>query len=235
MNSFEADFLIEVEAHAEKRAPAHPIQKAWNPLSVAAPERHLACATPLGLPFEAVCYQLLRNEAFQQLESILHLDFGTAALRPCLDFVDNEKSREKEQVWLFGYRWLSIYYEELLNVETLRSEFYRKYHSAFLDLLRSACEPSPVKRPTFQQLLEASVRLFAITPTPTQTAQLSAEQKEPDASVSPRPTHDLPPVVSAESHAAVVPVVAVKSGCRLVLNGRVCRVERNKTRRNFHN
>ena len=230
MNSFEADFLIEVEAHVEKRAPAHPIQKAWNPLGVAAPERHLACATPLGLPFEAVCYQLLRNEAFQQLESILHLDFGTAALRPCLDFMDDEKSREKEQVWLFGYRWLSIYYEELLNVETLRSEFYRKYHSAFLDLLRSACEPSPAKRPTFQELLEAWRRPPPPpTPTPAQTAVSAV------SAVSPRPTHDLPPAASAESHAAVVPVVAVKSGGRLVLNGRVCRVERNKTRRNYHN
>lgn len=215
METFEADFRIELEAHVEKRAPSHPIQKAWNPLGVAAPERHLACAAPLGLPFEAVCYQLVRNEAFQQLSSMLHLEFGATALQGVVveDF-------EKEQVWLFGYRWFSIYYEELLNVATLRSEFYRKHHSAFLDLLRHACEPVPAKRPTFQELLE----IFdpSTKPTPVQTA-------ETVASVSSTAPSDLQPAFVSES----VPVVAKSVvGGRLVLNGPVRRVARNKTRRN---
>lgn len=228
MDTFEADFLIEVEAHVEKRAHTHPIQKSWNPLGIAAPERHLVCAAPLGLPFEAVCYQLVRNEAFQQLASVLPLEFDRAALRACVDMVDDEESREKEQVWLFGYRWFSIYYEELLNVATLHSEFYRKHHSEFMDLLRCACEPSPAKRPTFQKLLEMWKKPQNFMPMPTQTAPLFVE-----SAVSALP-HDLPPAASAESPAVVVPVKSAGGG-RLVLNGQVRRVARNKTRRNCHN
>jgi len=226
METFEADFRIELEAHVEKFAPSHPIQKSWNPLGIAAPERHLVCAAPLGLPFEAVCYQLVRNEAFQQLESILHLEFTKAALRSCQGFVDDEESKEKEQVWLFGYRWFSIYYEELLNVATLRSEFYRKHHSEFMDLLRCACEPSPAKRPTFHQLSEIWINPRTPTPTPAQTAV---------SVVSVSPLSDLPPAASAESPPAVVPAKSAGGGGRLVLNGQVRRVARNKTRRIFHN
>ena len=226
MDTFEDDFLIEVEAHVEKRAPAHPIQKVWNPLGVAAPERHLVCAAPLGLPYEAICYQLIRNEPFQQLASVLHLEFDRTTLRACVDMVEDEESREKEQVWLFGYRWFSIYYEELLNVATLRSEFYRKHHSEFMDLLRRACEPSPAKRPTFQELLESWTKPQNVMPTPAQTAPLSAESAV-SASL-----HDLPPAVSAESQTAVVVPAKSAGGGRLVLNGQVRRVARNKTRRN---
>ena len=223
MDTFEDDFLIEVEAHVEKRAPAHPIQKVWNPLGVAAPERHLVCAVPLGLPYEAICYQLIRNEPFQQLASILHLEFDRTTLRDCMEMVDDEENREKEQVWLFGYRWFSIYYEELLNVATLRSEFYRKHHSEFMDLLRRACEPSPAKRPTFQQLLEAWRP--PPTPTPVQTEETAV------SAVSLPAATDLPPAASAESQTAAVPAKSAGGG-RLVLNGQVRRVARNKTRRN---
>lgn len=231
MDTFEEDFLIEVEAHVEKRAPAHPTQKVWNPLGVAAPERHLVCAAPLGLPYEAICYQLIRNEPFQQLASVLHLEFDRTTLRACVDLVDDEESREKEQVWLFGYRWFSIYYEELLNVATLRSEFYRKNHSEFMDLLRRACEPSPAKRPTFQELLESWTNPQNVMPTPSQTAPLFAEQKETVVSASPPGASDLPPAASAESPPVVVPAKSGGGG-RLVLNGQVRRVARNKTRRN---
>ena len=244
MDTFEEDFLIEVEAHVEKRAPAHRIQKVWNPLGVAAPERHLVCAVPLGLPYEAICYQLIRNEAFQQLASILHLEFDRTTLRDCMEVVDDEENREKEQVWLFGYRWFSIYYEELLNVATLRSEFYRKHHSEFMDLLRRACEPSPAKRPTFQQLLEAWIRPVHIqnahvnaqslnhlavgppTPTPVQTEETAV------SAVSLPAASDLPPAASAESPPVVAVPAKSAGGGRLVLNGQVRRVARNKTRRN---
>ena len=218
MENFATDFQVELEAHCVKSAPAHPTQKTWNPLGVAAPERHLRCAEPLGLPFEAAVYQLSRNEAFQQLNSMFHFEFDAASLRDCVGSCeDAEIAKEKEQVWLFGYRWFSIYYEELLNIATVRSEFYRKRHTEFMDLLRKACDPIPARRPTFYQLLEI---WDPVITTPSQSVDAVAS-----SAAAPAPCVH-PPAYPVASSAVGV------SSHRLVLNGQVRRVARNKTRRN---
>ena len=243
MDTFAEDFLIELEAHVRGTAPRAPVQKSWNPGAVAAPERHFAAGAARGLPFSAMSHQLERQETFERLLAMLPLSWNTECRKA--NVVDATLiDAEKEQVWLFGFRWFSIYFEELLEPSTMRSAFYCKNHMAFLGLLTEMCAIAPSVRPTFRAALESWDAEAAAAVTPCQTAAPSAA-----AVALPSPASATAPVsasatapVSASATAPVpvsVPVSVSASatvspppgGTRLVLKQSVKFGGHNKTRR----
>ena len=148
MNSFHEDFTKDLRLCAGARYHSAPLDH-WDPLEVAAPERHLSLGTDSWE--ERVSALENQNPAFAKIESMLHLYFkGDDSQELQLD--DAHIDEEKEQVWLFGYSWFSAYYEFLMDTRSTRTEFYKKYHEAFLALMRRCLRMQPAARPAFRDI-----------------------------------------------------------------------------------
>jgi hypothetical protein len=182
MNTFYEDFTNDLRLCAGPCFHSSPLDH-WDPLEVAAPERHLSLGTE---PWEDRVEALERhNPAFAQIESMLHLYFKGE------DQVEDDPiDSEKEQVWLFAYHWFATYYELLMDTRSTKTEFYKKYHEAFLALMRRCLRIQPVARPTFREIanlwLPAICReIFNKTPEAAAEAPKNAAEAPKNAALSP--------------------------------------------------
>lgn len=146
MDTFHEDFTNDLRLCVGPRFHSTPLDH-WDPLEVAAPERHLSLGTESWDDrVEALERQ---NPAFAQIESMLHLYFkGDQEVYEEGQDID----AEKEQVWLFAHHWFATYYELLMDTRSSRTEFYKKYHEAFLALMRRCLRIQPAARPTFRDI-----------------------------------------------------------------------------------
>jgi len=239
MNSFHEDFTKDVRLCACARYHSTPLDH-WDPLEVAAPERHLSLGTDSWE--ERVSALENQNPAFAKIESMLHLYFkGDDSQELQLD--NAQIDEEKEQVWLFGYSWFSLYYEFLMDTRSTRTEFYKKYHEAFLALMRRCLRMQPAARPAFRDIATLWLRSAEGTFTePAVPAAVAVPNGVPNG--EPVASVDVPngvpaPATVVETVAAtvavpvepVVPPVAIRAS-RLVLVGAR---GHNKTRRSPRN
>jgi hypothetical protein len=148
IHTFAAEFTKDLESFVRTPLQITPLE-AWDPRKQAAPERHAACGAAAGISTNDQIYMLeTQNRAFEIIESMLRIFLTPKTYVSTLDPV-------KEQVWLFGCRWLEIYYGLLTEPTILRSEFYRKDHERFLELLRRMLHPVPTLRARFIDILRA--------------------------------------------------------------------------------
>lgn len=202
---FEREVVDSFEKHSAHPFHYNPLE-IWSPRKVAAPERHVQLGLITGHTIPNIrreCSEV--NPAFHDIESMLGLNYemNETTLHPVA-----------EQVWLWGYYTLQQYMRLLTLPGAIQSEFYRKNHDKFIDLLRSACLERPDKRPNFHALMRDWTGATIVP-------QVVQEEEEEHDSVS------LP--VQAVSDVSGAPAR------RLVLAVRSSHVERNKTRKNHHN
>ena len=148
IHTFHTDFTNDLQSFVKDPVQFVPLIE-WNPEKVASPERHLFNGIAINIPFDIQVYTLEKeNEMFEQISSMLRIYLDRTILRG-LTKID----AVKEQVWLFGAKWLSIYYELLTDPEILKSEFYKNYHDDFLSIVGKMLDMNPRKRITFIQAL----------------------------------------------------------------------------------
>jgi hypothetical protein len=178
--------------------------------------------------------QLLQgqNKAFVLVEMHLDIPFGT------LNY--NGMNEEKEQVWLFGYRWLQAFEELMVSAYSQRMRVDDVDQEPFLVAMRAACSWRVSTRPTFDQLcaLFDGARAAATAAAVSAAAPAAPPAMETVTTASPS---DLPAASAPESvalPAAPLPVAAAAppppqaaKSRRLVLNGSILPVGRNKTRK----
>ena len=213
INTIEEEFIRDLES-AITSPPISVKHGVWNPKMIAAPERHLANGAAEGILFGTQVFQLKRgNYPFELIETVLGTVYDLHKL------FGKPVDPEKEQVWLFCYKWLSLYYTTITEENVMHSEFYRKHHTNFLELLGCGLTLVPERRKTFQELLEAWP--YRLPPT---TAQTASESFESDASEPPAA------VVAVANVGPVAPPHR-----RLVLKRPTGHAERNKTRKGRYN
>lgn len=228
MDTFYEDFTNSLRTCVASRFYSSPLDK-WSPQEIAAPERHKQLALSEEEDWDTAAKSLdYQNQAFGLLESMIRVYFTP-------DDVDDELDAEKEQVWLFAHHWLSTYYNFLLDTRAVSTDFYKRYHERFLEVLRPCLCVSATFRPFFQSLAMDWRPSLVVIPT-------SSPVVVPI--VGSPPVVGVPTVVveSAVPAVAVVPAVAavaaVPAPCgpsppkRLVLHGPR---GHNKTRKNLHN
>jgi hypothetical protein len=228
MDKFGEEFLSDLETFTASPTPLIKPMEAWTPRKGAPPERHLSLGLALGLPIEAISYQLQQNEFFDKISSTLQVHLSTAVL---VAIRDAPLLETKEQVWMFGLRWFNKYYERLLDSSTLRSEFYRRDHGKFLDLLKKMLNPNPAHRISFRDALLAWYPLSDVL-----KREYPTEDDDDDESIGPASQTAAPAPVSPP--AALAPAASQTSGGgkrRLVLAGFHDPSGRNRTRRNLYN
>lgn len=216
MDTFHEDFTKDLVLCAGAQYHSAPLDH-WNPLEIAAPERHLSLGTDSWEERREALEN--QNPAFAKIESMLHLYFKDSEEE--YDTIDEEK----EQVWLFAYHWFATYYEYLMDTRFVRMLFYKKYHEAFLALMRRCLRINPSTRPTFRDIA-------ALWMPSREDTTNTKEAKE----ASPT-TKDLPallPVLSSlpiqDSASSLKKPSAAVPSSRLVLAGAR---GHNKTRRNL--
>lgn len=145
ISTFHSEFTKDLESFVKTPIQIAPIS-AWSPHAVAAPERHVRYGTEYEP--DAILHVLQSHTATEMIESMLRI-YMTSKTLESLQTINPVK----EQVWLFGYKWLSTYYNRLVESNVTRSEFYCVYHDSFLSLLRTMLQVNPAYRVTFVQAL----------------------------------------------------------------------------------
>lgn len=212
ISTFGADFTQDLELSV-KNPICSDVLEEWEPRKPATPERHYMLGKAAGLSLDTILHALeQQNSAFEIVESMLRIYLTQKSFSSTLDPV-------KEQVWLFGHKWLQTYYECLKTPTILRSDFYKHDHERFLGLLKKLMANQPQHRITFVQAL----RLWDPT-----NALLRPD--DDDASVS--DDHATTTQQASVVHPAVPLSPALAPARRLVLAQRHDPAGHNKTRRN---
>ena len=209
MDTFYEDFTNALRSCVSSRVYASPLDK-WSPHETAAPERHKMLSDAMSDESWEDDASTLdhQNTAFGLLESMLRIFFAPFDVS---DDIDDEK----EQVWLFAYHWLSVYYEFLMDTRAVSTDFYKQHHARFLEVLRHSLCVSVASRYTFQELAldwNPSLVPASATAVPVAATAVSA-------------------AVSATVVPPVVPPVVPAPPKRLVLQGPR---GHNRTRKNLH-
>lgn len=144
---FECEFLQDLESFVKNPIQIEPLD-AWDPRQTAAPERHYMLGKLARISVDSQAFILRDNYAFQDIESILHTSFNAVEYAEC-----TELHPVKEQVWLFGYKWLEKYLKFLAMPGSMRKEFYRRHNDRFLELLGCLLTYTPHERITFYDAL----------------------------------------------------------------------------------
>lgn len=239
IETFYSDFTSDLESFVKNPIQLEPITK-WSPNRVAAPERHIQYGK--GRTPEELLHCLQSHSATEMIESMLRI-YMTSETLATLQTINPVK----EQVWLFGYQWLSTYYSRLVEPTVTRSEFYRVHHQSFLNLLRTMLQVHPQNRCSFVQALRewcpsSSLLQEIQIPLPAEEPRIllrempsksqpgepldSYEQLE---STLETPANDAPSVSVSGSSSASSSAALAKP--RLVLTRPSDPEERNKTRR----
>ena len=148
INTFQIDFTSDLESFVKNPIQFEP-QTVWSPRKATAPERHYALATAAHVPITTQTYLLeSQNAAIEDIQSLLHIVWSPVQYEQCTTI-----HPIREQVWLFGYKWLAEYLKLLSEPYILRSEFYRTDHDRFVLLLGSMLQTLPRRRVTFIEAL----------------------------------------------------------------------------------
>jgi len=227
ISTFHSEFTKDLESFVKTPIQIAPIP-AWSPHAVAAPERHVHYGTDY--TSDTILHVLQSHSATEMIESMLRIYMTSQSLEslPTIDPV-------KEQVWLFGYKWLSVYYNRLVEPNVTRSEFYRVYHDSFLSLLRTMLQVHPFHRVTFVQALrqwcpESSMLQEVPIVVPSGQMNAAAIREQAKSLTSADVSETVPGESVSLPSQCVVSVDGVKP--RLVLIRPSDSEERNKTRRN---
>jgi hypothetical protein len=185
---FECEFLQDLLAFVKNPIQIEPLDK-WDPRQTAAPERHYMLGKLARISVDSQAFILRDNYAFQDIESILHMSFNGVEYSEC-----TELHPIKEQVWLFGYKWLEKYLKFLAMPGAMRKEFYRRHNDRFLEILGCFLTYTPHERITFYDALRQwdpqhtllqtsgiSISKPALAPAPA-PAQLNSEHAVGDVS-----------------------------------------------------
>ena len=144
---FEAEFLHDLESFVRNPLQIEPAES-WDPRQTAAPERHYMLGVAAHKSVDSQVYMLRDNYAFQDIESILHISFHAVDYAECTSV-----HPVKEQVWLFGYKWLEKYLAFLAKPGAMKKEFYRRHNDRFLEVLGGFLVYNPQERTTFYDAL----------------------------------------------------------------------------------
>jgi hypothetical protein len=148
INTFQIDFTSDLESFVKNPIQFEP-QTVWSPRKATAPERHYALATAAHVPITTQTYLLeSQNAAIEDIQSLLRIVWSPVQYEQCTTI-----HPIREQVWLFGYKWLAEYLKLLSEPYILRSEFYRTDHDRFVLLLGSMLQTLPRRRVTFIEAL----------------------------------------------------------------------------------
>jgi hypothetical protein len=146
-NDFECDFVQDLESFVQNPIQIEPLDT-WDPRNIAAPERHYMLGKAAHKSLDSQIYMLRDNCAFQDIESILHMSFNSIEYSECTDV-----HPIKEQVWLFGYKWLEHYLKFLAIPGSMRKEFYRRHNDRFLEIIACFLSYNPHERISFYDAL----------------------------------------------------------------------------------
>ena len=139
-----SEFTNDLESFVKNPIQIEPLSK-WDPRKPAAPERHAVYGKNTDLSIDTQFYMLeSQNKAFETIASMVRV-IASQKMYESFTTVDPVK----EQAWLFGYKWLSIYYDLLAEPRVMRSEFYRREHDRFIGLLGKLMSTSPTVRISF--------------------------------------------------------------------------------------
>ena len=144
---FEAEFLHDLETFVKNPIQIEPAE-IWDPRQTAAPERHYMLGVAAHKSVDSQVYMLRDNYAFQDIESILHISFHAVDYAECTSV-----HPVKEQVWLFGYKWLEKYLAFLAKPGAMKKEFYRRHNDRFLEVLGGFLVYNPQERTSFYDAL----------------------------------------------------------------------------------
>jgi hypothetical protein len=150
MCDFEGEFLHDLESFIRNPIQLEPIE-IWSPRQTAAPERHFMLGKLANKSVDSQVYMLRDNYAFQDIESILHISFHAVDYAEC--GTGTTIHPVKEQVWLFGYKWLEKYLAFIAKPGAMKKEFYRQHNDRFLELIGSFLVYNINERVTFYDAL----------------------------------------------------------------------------------
>ena len=145
---FESEFLHDLESFIRNPIQIEPIEN-WSPRQTAAPERHFMLGKLANKSVDSQVYMLRDNYAFQDIESILHISFHAVDYAECGTTIHPVK----EQVWLFGYKWLEKYLSFIAKPGAMKKEFYCMHNDRFLEIIGSFLEYNINERITFYDAL----------------------------------------------------------------------------------
>jgi hypothetical protein len=145
---FEGEFIHDLESFIRNPMQIEPIE-IWAPRQTAAPERHFMLGKLDNKSVDTQVYMLRDNYAFQDIESILHISFHAVDYAECGTTIHPVK----EQVWLFGYKWLEKYLAFIAKPGAMKKEFYRQHNDRFLELIGSFLVYNINERITFYDAL----------------------------------------------------------------------------------
>jgi len=188
LHGFERDFTADLERFVRKDSGWEhiPVLPVWSPRKTAAPERHRILGIQQSVPLQTQIHLLdTQNEAFEIIESMVRiylspveygmLGSGQNGFAPL--------NTEAEQVWLFAMRWLTHYYECLMEPLAIRTEFYQQSHQRFIDLMRQMLSYNPSKRVSFRDALKfwyPTSTVFAMRPLSEEDNQSTTDQDLPE-------------------------------------------------------
>ena len=149
IDSFPTEFTNDLESFVKTPIQFTPLT-AWDERRIAAPERHFQNGIRESYSPTTIAFLLEQhNPAFDTIENLLHLFFQTTTYTK-----GGPIDPEKEQCWLFGWKWLDTYYHILTMPNILKSVFYKYENTRFLSLMRSLLHPDPTARIDFRTALE---------------------------------------------------------------------------------
>lgn len=198
---FEEQFVQDLEHRITKPLYYSPLE-IWSPKRLASPERHIQLGLLTGHSIQQIKAVCESNQAFLDIESMLGVQYT---------FQEYEIHPVGEQIWLWSYEKLREYMKLLSMPGAIRSDFYKKNHDRFIDLLRLTFSEDPLKRPTFASIYRSWCG---------DHAKIDQQQDTTVESASSPVSSDVPHPVSLPSH-------------RLVLTSRLSSGERSKTRKNL--
>jgi hypothetical protein len=237
INTLYVDFTNDLESFVKAPIQIEPIV-VWNPRKPASPERHAKNGLEARIGKDTQIYMLeTQNKAFEVIESMLRIFMNFKS------YESESIDPIKEQVWLFGYKWLESYYGLLADPHILRSEFYKKEHDRFLAVLKKCLAIKASSRITFVDALREWYPASDLLKDSTD----DEDDETDDASFAAKATKNddpstTPPVaLSVVQPAVVSPPLASPASLasltkrRLVLTVSRDHAGRSKTRRNLRN
>ena len=189
IDSFPTEFTNDLESFVKNPIQFNPLTT-WDERGIAAPERHFANGLRESFSAKTIAFLLEQhNPAFQKIEDMLQLFFQSDSYT-----ANNTIEQEKEQCWLFGWKWLDIYYNLLLSPNILKSAFYKYDNNRFLSLLHKLLHPEPAERSKFRDVLEVWYPASALLK-PVEFALFDEEPTPaPSVETPPPPSVETPPV-----------------------------------------
>lgn len=233
INTLYVDFTNDLESFVKTPIQLEPLTT-WNPRKPASPERHAKNGLDARIGKETQIYMLeSQNKAIEIIESMVRIFMNVKAYD--VEPIDPIK----EQVWLFGYKWLESYYGLLADPHILRSEFYKTEHDRFLAVLKKCLATKASSRITF---LDALREWYPVSDLLKESScdedeSFVASADESVAAKNDDPAKTPPVVLPVTQKVVVSPPLAslpqVKR--RLVLTVSRDHAGRSKTRRNLRN